>query len=64
MMPLCTTRNWPVQSECGWAFRVVGLPWVAQRVCPMPVHPLRDPSSDARYQSSQLAGLFLHHGPA
>ena len=26
--------------------------------------PLRDPSSHARYQGSQLAGLFLDHGPA
>ena len=25
---------------------------------------VRDPGSDARYQGSQLAGLFLHHGAA
>jgi hypothetical protein len=29
----------PSQSQCGWAFRVVGLPWVAQRVCPIPSRP-------------------------
>ena len=37
MMPLCTTatrRPWP---RCGWALRSLGAPWVAHRVCPMPI---------------------------
>ena len=39
MMPLCTTAiRWPV-STCGWALRSLGAPWVAHRVCPMPVCP-------------------------
>ena len=39
MMPLCTTAIAPVQSTCGWAFSSLGLPCVAQRVCPMPTVP-------------------------
>ena len=35
MMPLWMMASRPVQSVCGWAFSAVGLPWVAQRVCPM-----------------------------
>ena len=35
MIPLWTRARRPVQSMCGWAFSAVGLPWVAQRVCPM-----------------------------
>jgi hypothetical protein len=37
MMPLCTTATVFVQSVCGWALRVLGAPWVAQRVWAMPV---------------------------
>ncbi len=39
MMPLWITATLPVQSRCGWALRSFGAPWVAQRVCPMPVVP-------------------------
>ena len=35
MMPLCTTASRSV--ACGWALLSVGLPWVAQRVWPMPI---------------------------
>ncbi len=35
MMPLWISARRPVQSTWGWAFSSVGLPWVAQRVCPM-----------------------------
>src|SRR5215510_13209767 len=37
MMPLCTTETSSVMW--GWAFASVGLPWVAQRVWPIPVSP-------------------------
>ena len=37
MMPLCTTASLSV--ACGWALFSVGLPWVAQRVWPMPMVP-------------------------
>ena len=40
MMPLWTTAMRPVWSVCGWALGVVGAPWVAQRVCPMPSVPV------------------------
>ena len=39
MMPLWTTATGP--AEWGWAFCSLGRPWVAQRVCPMPVDPWR-----------------------
>ena len=39
-MPLCTTATRPLQSVWGWALASVGLPWVAQRVCPRPRCPL------------------------
>ena len=29
----------PVSERCGWALSSVGFPWVAQRVCPIPVVP-------------------------
>ena len=37
MMPLWTTATRSV--ACGWALLSVGLPWVAQRVWPMPIVP-------------------------
>jgi hypothetical protein len=37
MMPLWTTASFSV--ACGWAFLSFGLPWVAQRVWPMPMAP-------------------------
>ncbi len=39
MMPLWMTATRPRVSRCGWALRSVGPPWVAHRVCPMPVVP-------------------------
>ena len=35
MIPLWMIAMRPVQSTCGWAFSAVGLPCVAQRVCPI-----------------------------
>ena len=37
MMPLWMTETEP--TRCGWAFSSDGRPWVAQRVCPMPIEP-------------------------
>lgn len=37
MIPLWMTAIRPSQSVCGWALRSVGAPWVAHRVCPIPV---------------------------
>ena len=48
MIPLWITATRPVQSRWGWALRSVGRPWVAHRVCPIPLTPLSavsDPST-------------------
>ena len=37
MIPLCTSATRPVAPRCGCALRSLGAPWVAQRVCPIPV---------------------------
>ena len=37
MMPLCTSATRPCRPGCGWALTSLGAPWVAHRVCPMPV---------------------------
>ncbi len=37
MIPLCTSAIRPEPPLCGWALMSLGAPWVAQRVCPMPV---------------------------
>src|SRR3954468_20788137 len=42
MMPLCTTDTPP--ETCGWAFLSEGTPWVAQRVCAMPISPAKPPA--------------------
>ena len=39
MMPLCTMAKRPSFERWGWALTSVGAPWVAQRVCPMPIRP-------------------------
>ncbi len=49
MMPLCTTATPP--WRWGWAFSSDGRPWVAQRVCPMPVLPA---SGDSRSRSTRF----------
>src|SRR6476660_9173729 len=51
MMPLWTTAIRPLRSVCGWALRSLGAPWVAHRVCPIPVVPLtgRPASSFSRF---------------
>jgi hypothetical protein len=58
-MPLCTTTTSPVMPICGWALRALGSPWVAQRVCPMPIAPTRGDSAPGS-QARQLAGVAAH----
>jgi hypothetical protein len=52
MVPFCTTATRPGPLRCGWALRSSGLPWVAQRVWPMPQWP-----------AAQLP-LSIHRGDA
>ena len=51
MMPLCTIATRSVAM--GWALRSEGLPWVAQRVWPMPIVPASGslPSRASRFTS-------------
>ena len=37
MIPLCTSATRRPKPRCGCALTSLGAPWVAQRVCPMPV---------------------------
>ena len=53
MMPLCTTETSSVM--CGCALASVGLPWVAQRVWPMPVSPSSGARFQARFEIAQFA---------
>src|SRR5438093_8814169 len=39
-MPLWTTTSVPLQSVWGWALSSDGRPWVAHRVCPIPMAPV------------------------
>ena len=53
MMPLCTTETSSVMW--GWALASLGLPWVAQRVWPMPVEPESGARLQAEFEVAQLA---------
>ena len=53
MMPLCTTAIRSV--ACGCALLSVGLPWVAQRVWPMPMVPLSGSLAQPVFQIAELA---------
>ena len=53
MMPLCTTDTSSVM--CGWALASIGLPWVAQRVWPMPVSPMQRLALEPLLEIAQLA---------
>ncbi len=55
MMPLCTSATRPVAPRWGWALASVGAPWVAQRVCPIPVVDGGSGSSASAF--SRLASL-------
>ena len=61
MMPLWTSATRPSADRCGWAFASVGPPWVAQRVCPMPM--VDAGSGLAASSASRLAILpaYLRH---
>ena len=58
MMPLWTTATLSV--ACGWALFSVGLPWVAQRVWPMPVWP----ASGGAQPRFQVLAACLRRGGA
>ena len=53
MMPLCTIATRSV--AIGWALRSDGLPWVAQRVWPMPIVPGQRLRAEPRLEVDQLA---------
>ena len=60
MMPLCTSASRPSALRCGCAFASVGPPWVAQRVCPIPVDAGGSGSSVERLlEVGQLAGPLV-----
>ena len=60
MMPLCTTATRPCWPRCGWALTSLGAPWVAQRVCPMPVVERRQRRLlDRLLEVGQLAGPLV-----
>src|SRR5579875_3270485 len=56
-MPLWMTTISPRQSRWGWALISLGLPCVAQRVCPMPIVPCGGSRSRARSSSMSLPTL-------
>ena len=61
MMPLWIRASLPSSPpRCGWALASVGPPWVAQRVCPMPVRGRRAAAraSIAASEVGQLAGAL------
>ncbi len=53
MMPLCTTASRSV--ACGCALFSVGLPWVAQRVWPMPASAGERFAAEPLFEIAQLA---------
>ena len=63
MMPLWMTAIRPDWSVCGCAFGVVGAPWVAQRVWPMPTVPIGMPASSSCSSTESLPAAFLMSRP-
>ena len=61
MMPLCTSATRPVRPRCGCALTSLGAPWVAQRVCPMPV--VESGSGESAMAFSRLASLPARFSP-
>ena len=60
MMPLWITAIRPDWSVWGWALGVVGAPWVAHRVWPMPtVPPGKPPASSCSSMLSLPAALRI-----
>ncbi len=66
MMPLWTRATRP--ALCGWALGVVGAPWVAQRVWPMPMVAFKGSGGEHGLQLADLAlgaaafDLAVDHG--
>ena len=59
MIPLWMTATEPSADRCGWALRSVGPPWVAHRVCPMPIVAAGSGCvGEDLLQVGQLAGLL------
>ena len=56
MMPLWTTTSVPEPSVWGWALSSVGRPWVAQRVCPMPMCPVHRALAQQAFEHLDAAG--------
>ena len=63
MMPLWMTAIRPDWSVCGWAFVVVGAPWVAQRVWPMPMVPCGMLSFSSFSSTESLPAAFMILSP-
>ncbi len=55
MMPLCTSATRRLLPRWGCALTSLGAPWVAQRVCPMPV--VASGSGESAIAFSRLASL-------
>ncbi len=65
MIPLWITATPPPQSTCGWAFRSVGAPCVAQRVWPMAVVPaIEEVSRSAESSSASFPARFTTRRPS
>ena len=63
MIPLWMTAMRPDWSVCGWAFGVVGAPWVAQRVWPMPRVPVGMAPSSSCSSMLSLPAAFMISSP-
>ena len=59
MIPLWMTASSSWSARCGWAFASVGPPWVAHRVCPMPVVPSGSGWSTRSSRSTASLPAFL-----
>ena len=63
MIPLWITVMSPVQSWCGWALRLLGRPWVAQRVCARPIAAWGVRSASAVCRLTSLPAFFSTNSP-
>ena len=63
MIPLWMTAIRPAWSVWGCALGVVGAPWVAHRVWPMPSVPVGIPSSSACSSTLSLPAAFMILSP-
>ncbi len=63
MMPLWTSANRSSQPVWGWALAWVGAPWVAHRVCAIPIVPWGGSDSTNRSSSAILPGILATWRP-